>query len=41
MGIYILCCASYDLVFGNTLLYIYLFMQALAFIISGLGFVGT
>uniref|UniRef100_A0A1J3K4A2 glucomannan 4-beta-mannosyltransferase n=1 Tax=Noccaea caerulescens TaxID=107243 RepID=A0A1J3K4A2_NOCCA len=41
VGIYILCCASYDLVFGNTLLYIYLFMQALAFIISGVGFVGT
>ncbi|KAL1205827.1 putative glucomannan 4-beta-mannosyltransferase 15 [Cardamine amara subsp. amara] len=41
VGIYILCCASYDLAFGNTLLYIYLFMQALAFIISGVGFVGT
>ncbi|CAA7018177.1 unnamed protein product [Microthlaspi erraticum] len=41
VGIYILCCASYDLVFGNTLLYIYLYMQALAFIISGVGFVGT
>ncbi|CAN8300113.1 unnamed protein product [Cochlearia groenlandica] len=41
VGIYILCCASYDFVYGNTLLYIYLFMQALAFIISGFGFVGT
>ncbi|XP_010453775.1 PREDICTED: probable mannan synthase 11 [Camelina sativa] len=41
VGIYILCCASYNLVFGKTLLYIYLYMQALAFIISGFGFVGT
>ncbi|CAE6104110.1 unnamed protein product [Arabidopsis arenosa] len=41
VGIYILCCASYNLVFGKTLLYIYLYMQALAFIIAGIGFVGT
>ncbi|ESQ41604.1 hypothetical protein EUTSA_v100135781mg, partial [Eutrema salsugineum] len=41
VGTYILCCASYDLAFGNTMLYIYLYMQALAFIIAGVGFVGT
>ncbi|VYS47055.1 unnamed protein product [Arabidopsis thaliana] len=41
VGIYILCCACYGLFFGNTLLYLYLFMQAVAFLISGVGFVGT
>ncbi|KAF2583257.1 hypothetical protein F2Q68_00000551 [Brassica cretica] len=41
VGIYILCCACYDFAFGSSLLYIYLFMQALAFIICGVGFVGT
>ncbi|CAN7077974.1 unnamed protein product [Brassica oleracea var. botrytis] len=41
MGIYILCCACYGLFFGNTLLYLYLFMQAVAFLVSGVGFVGT
>ncbi|KAG7602432.1 putative glucomannan 4-beta-mannosyltransferase [Arabidopsis thaliana] len=41
VGIYILCCASYNLVFGKTVLYIYLYMQALAFIIAGIGFIGT
>ena len=41
MGIYILCCACYDFAFGNAFLYLYLFMQATAFLISGVGFVGT
>ncbi|KAG2320907.1 hypothetical protein Bca52824_014120 [Brassica carinata] len=41
MGIYIMCCACYGLFFGNTLLYLYLFMQAFAFLVSGVGFVGT
>ncbi|XP_018445345.1 probable glucomannan 4-beta-mannosyltransferase 11 [Raphanus sativus] len=41
VGIYILFCACYDFAYGNTMLYIYLFMQALAFIICGVGFVGT
>ncbi|CAH8356881.1 unnamed protein product [Eruca vesicaria subsp. sativa] len=41
MGVYILCCACYGLFFGNTLLYIYLFIQAAAFLVSGVGFVGT
>ncbi|XP_018433141.1 LOW QUALITY PROTEIN: probable glucomannan 4-beta-mannosyltransferase 10 [Raphanus sativus] len=41
MGIYILCCACYGVLFGNTLLYLYLFMQAVAFLVSGVGFVGT
>ncbi|XP_010450208.1 PREDICTED: probable mannan synthase 15 isoform X2 [Camelina sativa] len=41
MGIYILCCACYDFAFGNTFLYLYLFMQATAFLISGVSFVGT
>lgn len=41
VGMYILCCAGYDFAFGSTLLYIYLLMQALAFIICGVGFVGT
>ncbi|KAJ0232250.1 glucomannan 4-beta-mannosyltransferase 15 [Hirschfeldia incana] len=41
MGIYILCCACYDFFFGNAFLYLYLLMQAAAFLISGVGFVGT
>ncbi|CAL9216115.1 unnamed protein product [Arabidopsis halleri] len=41
VGIYIFCCACYGLFFGNTLLYLYLFMQAIAFLVSGVGFVGT
>ncbi|XP_048633261.1 probable glucomannan 4-beta-mannosyltransferase 15 isoform X3 [Brassica napus] len=41
MGIYILCCACYDFFFGNAFLYIYLLMQAAAFLISGVGFVGS
>lgn len=41
MGIYILCCACYGLFSGDTLLYLYLFMQAVAFLVSGVGFVGT
>lgn len=41
MGTYILCCACYDLFFGNAFLYLYLLMQAAAFLISGVGFVGT
>ncbi|VVA92327.1 unnamed protein product [Arabis nemorensis] len=41
VGIYILCCACYGLVFGNTFLCLYLFMQAAAFLVSGVGFVGT
>ncbi|CAN8313104.1 unnamed protein product [Cochlearia groenlandica] len=41
LGIYILCCACYGLAFGNTLLYLYLFAQAAAFLVSGVGFVGT
>ncbi|KAJ4904446.1 putative mannan synthase 15 [Raphanus sativus] len=41
MGIYILCCACYDFFFGNAFLYLYLLMQSAAFLISGVGFVGT
>ncbi|KFK44470.1 hypothetical protein AALP_AA1G260600 [Arabis alpina] len=41
VGMYITCCACYGLVFGNTFLYLYLFMQASAFLVSGVGFVGT
>ncbi|RID53566.1 hypothetical protein BRARA_G00952 [Brassica rapa] len=41
MGTYILCCACYGVLFGDTLLYLYLFMQAVAFLVSGVGFVGT
>ncbi|KAJ0253240.1 glucomannan 4-beta-mannosyltransferase 10 [Hirschfeldia incana] len=41
MGIYIMCCACYGFFFGDTILYLYLFMQAVAFLVSGVGFVGT
>ncbi|KAG2322882.1 hypothetical protein Bca52824_016095 [Brassica carinata] len=39
--VYILCCAWYDFFYGNAILYLYLLMQAAAFLISGVGFVGT
>ncbi|XP_074559377.1 glucomannan 4-beta-mannosyltransferase 1-like isoform X1 [Curcuma longa] len=41
VGIYLMVCAWYDLKFGNDVFYIYLFPQAITFIIMGFGYVGT
>lgn len=41
MGMYMLHCASYNLIYGNDHFYIYLVLQAGAFFVIGLGYVGT
>ncbi|CAH1419580.1 unnamed protein product [Lactuca virosa] len=41
VGLILFICACHDLVFGKYHYYIYLYMQAIAFIIIGLGYVGT
>ncbi|WVZ55614.1 hypothetical protein U9M48_006254 [Paspalum notatum var. saurae] len=41
VALYLLVCASYDLVLGAGRYYLYIFLQALAFIVLGFGFVGT
>lgn len=41
VGAYLFFVGSYDLAFGNSHFYIYLFTQALAFFIMGFGYVGT
>ncbi|CAB78701.1 cellulose synthase like protein [Arabidopsis thaliana] len=41
VGVYILGCALYGLIYGHTWLHFYLFLQATAFFVSGFGFVGT
>ncbi|KAK3150599.1 hypothetical protein QOZ80_3AG0235270 [Eleusine coracana subsp. coracana] len=41
LSLYLLLCASYDFVFGAGHYYLYIFLQAFAFLLLGLGFVGT
>ncbi|XP_060201477.1 glucomannan 4-beta-mannosyltransferase 1-like isoform X1 [Lycium barbarum] len=41
MGMYMLHCAIYNMLFGNDHFFIYLFLQAGAFFIVGIGYVGT
>ncbi|KAJ4851577.1 Glucomannan 4-beta-mannosyltransferase 9 [Turnera subulata] len=41
VGAYLLVCGFYDYAFGKNRYYIYLFLQSLAFFISGVGYVGT
>ncbi|KAJ3673794.1 hypothetical protein LUZ60_005786 [Juncus effusus] len=41
LAVFLLICASYNLLFGNDYFYIYIYLQAIAFIIMGFGFVGT
>ncbi|KAL3628371.1 Glucomannan 4-beta-mannosyltransferase 9 [Castilleja foliolosa] len=40
-GAYLFFCGCYDIVFGKNHYYIYLFVQAIAFFITGFGYVGT
>ncbi|XP_019059187.1 PREDICTED: probable mannan synthase 11 [Tarenaya hassleriana] len=40
VGIYIMGCACYDFIFGKTWLSLYLFMQSIAFLVCGIGYVG-
>jgi len=41
LALYLLICASYDLVLGSHKYYLYIYLQAFAFIVMGFGFVGT
>ncbi|KAF9596177.1 hypothetical protein IFM89_007495 [Coptis chinensis] len=41
MGIFLLYCAIYDFLFGHSHFFIYLFLQATAFFVMGVGYVGT
>ncbi|TVU48257.1 hypothetical protein EJB05_07886, partial [Eragrostis curvula] len=41
VSLYLLVCASYDFVLGAQRYYLYIFLQAFAFLLLGLGFVGT
>ncbi|CAD5185459.1 unnamed protein product [Musa acuminata subsp. malaccensis] len=40
-GAYLFVCGCYDVAFGNSHFFIYLFLQAMAFFIVGFGYVGT
>ncbi|KAF6150375.1 hypothetical protein GIB67_034074 [Kingdonia uniflora] len=41
VGAYLFFCACYDVAFGKNHYFIYLYLQAIAFFISGFGYVGT
>ncbi|XP_072980780.1 probable glucomannan 4-beta-mannosyltransferase 4 [Typha angustifolia] len=41
LAIFLLICASYNLAFGNNYYYVYIYLQAIAFIVMGFGYVGT
>lgn len=41
MGVFLVFCACYDLAFGRNHYFIYLFLQAVAFLVMGFGYVGT
>lgn len=41
VGLYLCYCGVYDIMYGRDHFWIYLFMQAVAFFIVGLGWVGT
>nr|BAK05964.1 predicted protein [Hordeum vulgare subsp. vulgare] len=41
LALYLLICASYDYVLGSQTYFTYIYLQALAFIVLGFGFVGT
>lgn len=41
LALYLLICASYDYVLGSQTYFMYIYLQALAFIVLGFGFVGT
>ncbi|XP_010540228.1 PREDICTED: probable mannan synthase 11 isoform X3 [Tarenaya hassleriana] len=41
VGLYMLVCGCYDMAFGRTYLFVYLFLQSIAFFVAGVGFLGT
>ncbi|ONK73851.1 uncharacterized protein A4U43_C03F230 [Asparagus officinalis] len=41
MAVYLLACACYDFAYGKNYYYFYIFPQSIAFLIMGLGYVGT
>ncbi|KAG7561038.1 Nucleotide-diphospho-sugar transferase [Arabidopsis thaliana x Arabidopsis arenosa] len=40
VGMYLFICGYYDFVFGRTYLYVYLFLQSIAFFVVGVGYIG-
>ncbi|CAN8279530.1 unnamed protein product [Cochlearia groenlandica] len=40
VGMYLFICGYYDFVYGKTYLYIYLFLQSIAFFVVGVGYIG-
>ncbi|KFK34844.1 hypothetical protein AALP_AA5G200500 [Arabis alpina] len=40
VGMYLFICGYYDFVFGKTYLYVYLFLQSIAFFVVGVGYIG-
>ncbi|XP_052184633.1 glucomannan 4-beta-mannosyltransferase 9-like isoform X2 [Diospyros lotus] len=41
VGIYLFSCGCYDVAFGKTHYFIYLFLQSIAFFVAGFGYIGT
>lgn len=41
MGTFLLYCAAYDIIFGHDHFYLYLVIQAMAFYVVGIGYVGV
>lgn len=41
MGLFLLYCTIYDIMFGRDLFYVYLFAQSMAFFVVGFGYVGV
>ena len=40
-GVFLLFCGSYDFFYGKNYFFIYILLQAIAFFVVGLGYVGT
>ncbi|CAN6881139.1 unnamed protein product [Brassica oleracea var. botrytis] len=41
VGLYIFICGCYDFAYGGSYFYVYLFLQACAFFVAGVGYIGT
>ncbi|WOK97587.1 putative mannan synthase 4 [Canna indica] len=41
LAAFLLCCASYNIAYGENHYYVYIYLQAFAFIVIGFGYVGT
>jgi uncharacterized membrane protein AbrB (regulator of aidB expression) len=41
LALYLMICASYDFILGSHKYYMYIYLQAFAYVVMGFGFVGT